>query len=713
MGEDTHDAAEVLIQHLALQVPERAEYRHKASSAVVEVMRGLPGPAFRRAVRWLFCWAHNEKVAHRQFAVEVMGELLQEDEREAGEAGDGASVAASGAGTREGSPVPSNSSEVPAAEAGEKATEDPAEGPVESASPSGSSTAPAAVATDDDLVSHKFIFGVVFSRCRDVSATVRACALQTLAKITEANHSTMAVVIRNILGPEEGAAGGRTSKGGPVDFVDLLSDPSADLASVNPLPSTESFLDFLRKRALDDSVYVRKNALQVLDNIVRSGIMSKELVAILMAHCRDSSLMVRKLMVSSLSGLVRRNPDSDMIVKHWVEGVFPLFLDVEQKASERAHQEVWELLFTNIVPFGSARTEEHLLPWRILHHAKVLKLTKYLSRACGTWAKDGLLKPSVLSVLKTHVGTENNEHAWLVLSLVTVHLPLQDPHFVMSYFKDTVHSPEGVGLYTLLQVLRVLFASVARLAAEERLLLQSDLVLLVRRFALPADLVSCAVDIATVVSELQTRDEHQRGTDAFARAYQSRLDAWATEVIEMIDDELTSKILNPAGGEVENLRMMRQIFTLGELAQICPHKINKRLFLLMQSIIFQEGTKHRKHSGRVPSSQTQSSQPPPCSFTPTTRLQAVSIVTLAKMCLQHEDMAKKIVPAFGRLLLDSSSATTVADSVAIKNNVMCALTDMCKRYANLVDPLIPQMAACLKDPSITVRFDFKNSTFWC
>ena len=35
--------------------------------------------------------------------------------------------------------------------------------------------------------------------------------------------------------------------------------------------------------------------------------------------------------------------------------------------------------------------------------------------------------------------------------------------------------------------------------------------------------------------------------------------------------------------------MMRQVFTLGELAQICPHRINKRLFLLMQSIIFQQG----------------------------------------------------------------------------------------------------------------------------
>ena len=37
-------------------------------------------------------------------------------------------------------------------------------------------------------------------------------------------------------------------------------------------------------------------------------------------------------------------------------------------------------------------------------------------------------------------------------------------------------------------------------------------------------------------------------------------------------------------------------------------------------------------------------------------------------------MAKKIVPAFGRLL------DTSAD-IAIKNNIMYALSDMCVRYA--------------------------------
>ena len=78
-------------------------------------------------------------------------------------------------------------------------------------------------------------------------------------------------------------------------------------------------------------------------------------------------------------------------------------------------------------------------------------------------------------------------------------------------------------------------------------------------------------------------------------------------------------------------------------------------------------------------------------------MQALSVITLAKMCLQNEMMAKEIVPAFGRLLDTTSDA-------ALKNNIMYALSDMCVRYASLVDPLIPQMTACLRNPKLGMVF---------
>ena len=51
-------------------------------------------------------------------------------------------------------------------------------------------------------------------------------------------------------------------------------------------------------------------------------------------------------------------------------------------------------------------------------------------------------------------------------------------------------------------MLRVLFSSVIRLSREEQRLLQKDLVLLVSRFAIPPELISTAVDIATVCCQL-------------------------------------------------------------------------------------------------------------------------------------------------------------------------------------------------------------------
>ena len=302
----------------------------------------------------------------------------------------------------------------------------------------------------------------------------------------------------------------------------------------------------------------------------------------------------------------------------------------------------------------------------------------------------------------------------MLLALVTGHLPLQDPQYVMEYFNNSIHTPEGVGLYTLLQVLRVLLASVSQLDEDDRKSLQKDLVALVRRFLIPPELISTAIDIATLVSWLESGGS--RGTvptpkkiastsssevnlDGVVnlKVYHNKLDEWAYDIIQMIDEELGSRILQQTDkSEVEDTRMTRQIFTLGELAQICPHKINKRLFLLMQGIIFQQGSSKKKSRQTLPSSQTQSNDPVQVAFTPTTKLQALSVITLTKMCLQNEDMAKRVVPAFGRLL-DTTS------DIALKNNIMYSLSDMCIRYASLVDPLIPQMTACLKDENLIVR----------
>jgi TolA-binding protein len=363
------------------------------------------------------------------------------------------------------------------------------------------------------------------------------------------------------------------------------------------------------------------------------------------------------------------------------------------KASEKVLECIWECLFGNLVAAHRATdSASHNLPWLILSSVEKNRMTNYLARACNVWSKEGKLSPPVLATLQSYTGTERNGPAWMLLGLISAHIPCKDPQSVMEYFSRYIKEPEGVGLYTLLQVLKVLFASVSKLSQTDRTDLQQLLLGLIRQFQIPPDLISVAVDVITVVSSLDWPP------DKNMKQFQSAVDGWAVPIIETIDSCLSAVFLREIPEPVDERLLMRQVFILGELCQICPHRSNNRLYLLMQSIVFQQpGTDLTAlQLPELPSTQTQSTQPPVCRFVPSSKLQALTIVTLGKMCLQNESQAKKIIPAFGQIL------ETTPDP-SIKNNIMYALTDMCVRYASLVDPLLPQMTACLRDRFVAVR----------
>lgn len=472
VGDDSYPAVQVLIQHLALKVPERAEFRQKASGAIITMLLGLPHGFFTKTVYWFFRLAHTDKSAHRQFAIEVIGRLLAENERE----------------------KPAQGADHDYGQGQDKQVAKPKD-------------------YNELFASHQFLFGVIFSKCKDNSALVRAKALNTLADVTAKadENPVIADVINSLFDSQIVENATQT-----VDFLDLLGsieDKLDDNLNINPLPKSQDFIEFLRRRALDDSVFVRKHALAVLENILRYyshqedqvlAPQALDLVSILSEHCRDPSVMVRKQIVVSLTEILKAFPDNLLVINKWVEGVFPLILDVEQKAAEKVLECIWEVSIANIVSYDQATALKHFLPWKILNATEKLKMTSHLSRACSQWAKDGLLKAGLFKNIKSHIDTENSNSAWLLLALITGHIPLQDPQYVMEYFNNSIHTPEGVGLYTLLQVLRVLLASVSKLKQEQRKSLQKDLITLVTRFSVPPELISTAIDIATIVSWLES-----------------------------------------------------------------------------------------------------------------------------------------------------------------------------------------------------------------
>lgn len=69
---------------------------------------------------------------------------------------------------------------------------------------------------------------------------------------------------------------------------------------------------------------------------------------------------------------------------------------------------------------------------------------------------------------------------------------------------------------------------------------------------------------------------------------------------------------------------------------------------------------------------------------------------LGKLCLQHEDLVQKYLPVFAREL-------EVGTEVAVRNNVVVIMCDLCVRYTNIVDHYIPNISACLRDNEAVIR----------
>ena len=255
-----------------------------------------------------------------------------------------------------------------------------------------------------------------------------------------------------------------------------------------------------------------------------------------------------------------------------------------------------------------------------------------------------------------------------------------------------------LGWYTLQQVLRVLCNTVDCIPLDACATLHETLLLPLQGTSgvtVGAELMPVILDLLVLLTGRLNTDEKQ---------CQLAITKWATCLLNESDKQLQTALFaaeHTPISKMEEEKLFRYIFLLGEAGLLCPAGINKRMFLMLQSIIFHSNSGNNcggttSPPPMIPSTQTQTSQPPQLTFQPTPRMQAVSVAVLGKLCLQHESQAKRIIPAFGKLLNANPGPN-------IKTNIVFTLSDMCVRYANVVDPLMPQVTACLKDPSLQVR----------
>ncbi|XP_062580228.1 condensin-2 complex subunit D3-L-like isoform X1 [Saccostrea cucullata] len=705
-----------LLQHLCTKVTDRAEYRTKVAQAVVSILQEMPSDQYGKMVEWFYRLSKHAKMNNRAFTLEVVSLLLNLPERE----------------------VDGNI-------------------PPETAS----------------YMKHTSLLGILLDRCSDAAPTVRARAITAFSQcFTTADmgiKNTLKEIVTPVMGPRPAHAphliptpdmGNRAQSMVEMTVNEASTDKTSENAQpmegndetpVNPaprvipktpfhqvvltpfnpnLPDEQGVLSMLRRRARDEKVNVRKAALQALECVIKfeAPDYRRQDLDVLVERCRDPALSVRKQAMQSLTDLLFSMPTEKPLQKCWLDGVLPLVIDRETTLQEKCMETLEEIILNNIVPFNRSKDEGHELVWNILQimtQFESCDLRRYLQKACRHWARVGKIKSNLITSLESHVETKNNEAAWMLLAELAPAVQKFSHGFIVKYWEKHAGSTNETEYYTLQRVLTVMGCCARHIPADQRDLLIENLKDKLKKFDSPPELISTTINTLSKLCEAK----------AEALGLASEREAWCTDLLTSSDKYLSKVILQQDGGVINEDLVIRHLFTLGEIAQLCPARTPKRIYLIVQSMVAapcitvapsqtvlpsqaphenvsgsSHNSSHGNHSGESTQSagahisgssqQTQFTQ-----FTQLTqfrgskmsnRIRAFAFIALGKLCLQNAELAKKCVAALARELEISPDPT-------IRNNIVIILCDLCVRYTTTVEQYMPSIAACLKDEAPLVR----------
>ncbi|KAL3841668.1 hypothetical protein ACJMK2_019782 [Sinanodonta woodiana] len=726
-GDKACASVRTLLQHMCTKFPDKAEYRVKVAQAVVSILQDLPADSYGRMVEWFYKLSKHSKLTYRGFSLEIVIALLAEPERQLqGTEGILPEIlmytrhrslvgillarCSDAAPTVRARAIACFSQCFLSEDAGIKGTIKEIVTPLVGPKPP---NAPRLIPTPGNENRHLV---------RVISKEVQSLSNQTEQTVQQ--QSIMGSAVTSITHEDTGVVKkGQT----PLQGIDLTPgfDPN--------LEDSDGVLSMLRRRCGDEKVNVRKSSLQAIERIIRFEAPNyrKKDLEILRDRCRDPALSVRKQAMMSLTELLQCYPFDSHLQSAWLDGILPLVIDRETTLQEKCLEILEEVILGNIVPFNRSTKDCHQLAWGILGilaKDESVDQRRYVQKACHHWSREGKIKSGLIAALESHISTANNEGAWVLLAEIAPAAPKINHGFLMKYWDE--HAQQANSRKIMERVLTVMKYVCKHIPHPEREKLIDDLKRCLLKFDSPPELISITV---STLSKLCAAEGDEAGIQCVK-------DDWCLDLLSACDHYLSKTVLEEEGTIENEDLVVRYLFTLGEIAQLYPAKITKHIFLLVQSMIAspcitplssqslqnsQETAKSSQASNAntpetsnvtvesSPSSQqtnesSQGSQQSSQFSQPTqalsqfrgskmsNRVRAFAFITLGKLCLQHEDLAKKCVAALARELETSPDP-------AIRNNVVMVLCDLCVRYTTTADHYVTNIASCLKDPSPLVR----------
>ncbi|XP_070256151.1 condensin-2 complex subunit D3 isoform X1 [Myotis yumanensis] len=642
----------ILLQHICAKVVDKSEYRTYAAQSLVQLLSKLPCGEYATFIAWLYRYSRSSKIPHRVFTLDVALALLELPEREADH---------------------TLSSE------------------------------------HQKFLKHKFLVqDIMFDRCLDKAPTVRSKALSSFAHCLELSANSTSESILEFLINSPTILGIESH---PGTFLRNSSAFSCQKQTLNPgdsgVTNTDSsgetigsraercVMAMLRKRIRDEKINVRKSALQVLVSILKHCSISgmKEELSILQEQCRDPAVSVRKQALQSLTELLMAHPRCAQIQKAWLMGITPVVMDSESTVQEKALECLDQVLLQNIKHFNKFHSgdDSQVLAWALLSllSTESQELSRYLNKAFYIWSTKDKFSSAFINNMLSHTGTEHSAPAWMLLSKIACSSPKLDYTRVIESWEE-ISSQQNPNSNTLGHILCVIGHIAKHLPKSTRDKVTDVVKCKLSGFHWSLELISSAVD---------TLQRLCRASAETAVEERGLLNQVCGDVLSTCVHCLSSIVLKEGGaGNMDEDLLVKYIFTLGDIAQLCPARVEKRAFLLIQSIVASSAD-----ADHLASSQGSSDAPAAQPLAPVrgssvmpSVIRAHAIITLGKLCLQHEDLAKKSIPALVREL-------EVCEDVAVRNNVVIVMCDLCIRYTVMVDKYIPNISMCLKDSDPFIR----------
>ncbi|KAG8523176.1 Condensin-2 complex subunit D3, partial [Galemys pyrenaicus] len=641
----------ILLQHICAKVIDKSEYRTFAAQSLVRLLNKLPSGEYATFIAWLYKYSRSSKIPHRVFTLDVALALLELPEREV-----------------------DNTVSL----------------------------------EHQKFLKHKFLVQeIMFDRCLDKAPTVRSKALSSFAHCLELSVTTASESILELLINSPAVSGVESHPGtllrnsSAFSYQRQTPNPSGGSGMINIDSSGETVesaercvMAMLRKRIRDEKTNVRKSALQVLVSILKHCDISgmKEYLLILQDQCRDPAVSVRKQALQSLTELLMAQPRCVQIQKAWLMGIVPVVMDSESTVQEKSLECLDQLLLQNIKHYSKFHRgdDSQVLAWALLAllSTESQELSRYLNKAFHILSKKDKFSSAFINNVISHTVTEHSAPAWMLLSKIACSSPKLDYRKIIESW-ERISSQKNPNSNTLGHILCVIGHIAKHLPKSTRDKVTDVVKCKLNGFQWSLELISAAVD---------TLQRLCRASAETPMEEQELLKQVCGAVLSTCVHHLSNIVLKEDGaGNVDEDLLVKYIFTLGDIAQLCPARVEKRAFLLIQSILASSAD-----VGLVISSQGSSegpaSQPPfqaRGSVMPS-MIRAHAIITLGKLCLQHEDLAKKSIPALVREL-------EVCDDVAVRNNVVIVMCDLCIRYTAMVDKYIPNISMCLKDSDPFIR----------